>query len=150
VESPSGGSRTSLAKICLGDGLENRRLCHLLERSRIRNQTPQKALRTAYQNPPPSAPTARWDLSHRVPPVKVQPRTATAKPGAVRCGGRPRVRSRQAGRPGRRGPYGPGPVVSVSYSAGHGRLAGEWGVCLGFGGNNISVLGVGGDTYGYP
>jgi hypothetical protein len=38
----------------------------------------------------------------------------------------------------------PCPVVSVSYSAGHVRLAGERGVCPRFGGNEISVLAVGG------
>jgi hypothetical protein len=39
----------------------------------------------------------------------------------------------------------PGPVVSVSYSADHVRLAGKRGVCLRFGGNEICVLGVGGN-----
>jgi len=65
---------------------------------------------------------------------------------AWRGGQAGRTRTPQAGRPARsscqcqlqRGPCA--------------RLAGKWGVCLRFGGNNIyiSVLGVGGDTYGYP
>ena len=77
--------------------------------------------------------------------VEQRPRSGKKKSLARGAG---RAYAHAAGRPA--GPVRRGPVVGVSYSPGHARLAGKWGVCLRFGGNNISVLGVGGDTYGYP
>jgi len=88
--------------------LRLRRKQALLERSHIRNQTPQKILCIAYQTPLQSIPAAPWVHELMCPTcqrlVSHSDRAVGKKPGA---GGGPGV------------PVRPGPVVSVSYSAGH-------------------------------
>jgi hypothetical protein len=118
--------------------LESKRLCHLRERSHIRDRTPQKILCGTYQIRNHKSPTAAWAQPAMCPTCQREPRTATARsggekslaPGGREAGrGRTRTQQRERGagkQAGRRAPYGrAGPVVSVSYSAGHGRIG--WG-----------------------